>query len=134
MVIAMTLLIPLVSPASPLHDVARKLPLFLLPVPALLVLAGAVLRIQSRARNTAYVITDRRAMIVSIRPTRKIAVYSPADLAGAKARPRRGRGSDIVLARGRAAKANGVTWNVMCGVEDADRVMGLIRDLASAGG
>jgi hypothetical protein len=135
LVIALTLLIPLVSPSSRMHDVVRRLPLFLAPVPVMVVMAWAVLRIQTRARHTAYVITDRRAMIVSTRPTRKIAVYAPADLVGAEVRQRRRGGvGDIILARGRAAKAHGATWNIMCGVEDSDRVMRLIRELASAPG
>jgi hypothetical protein len=74
-------------------------------------------------------------MIVSTRPTRKIAIYAPADLADAEVRQRRrGGNGDIILSRGPAAKAHGTTWNIMCGVEDADGVLRLIRELASPPG
>lgn len=103
-----------------------------LPLPLIVLLCGALLRTRARAASTAYVVTDRQAMVISNRPTQKIAPYAPADLADAEVRRRRvGRG-DIILSRGPAAKANGPTWNIMYGVDDADRVMRLIRQLAAA--
>ena len=105
-----------------------------LPLPAIVLLCGALLRTRARAASTAYVVTDRQALIISTRPTRKIAPYAPADLTDARLRRRRGGMGDITLSRGPAAKANGPTWNIMWGVQDADRVMHLIRQTASGPG
>jgi hypothetical protein len=105
-----------------------------LPLPVMVLFCGALLRTRARAASTAYVVTDRQALIISTRPTRKIAPYAPADLTDAQVRRRRGEMGDIILSRGPAAKANGATWNIIYGVQDADRVMHLIRELAATRG
>jgi hypothetical protein len=114
------------------YQAMRMVPMMVLPVPTLLLLAWALLRTRRRARSTAYVVTNRRAMIVSTRPTWKVAAYAAADLASPRIGYRGGGSADIVLGTDGSAKANGPSWNTMYGVQDADRVMRLIRELASA--
>jgi hypothetical protein len=103
-----------------------------LPVAGLVLGTLLVLRARLRARDTAYVITNRRAMIVSLRPTLKIAAYEPADLWESRVVRRRGAAGDIILADGPAAWRHGPTWNRMIGVENVDHVKRLLSDLLAA--